>query len=73
MTTSNYIKENKTSSLKYGDKVLMYNCYEAGLDKYRNKEIICITDSFIDKSGEEVVFLSGVSGYFSVKYLKKVD
>lgn len=70
MTTDNYINENKTETFKKGDKVVMHNCYESTFEEYKDKVFICQTDSFLDRSKEEVVFLEDFSGYFSAKYLK---
>lgn len=67
MITDKYILEHKTSTLKKGDKVVMKNCIEAEYEK--NKIYTCITDSFVDKSNTEVVFLDGFSGSFLTKYL----
>ena len=33
MTTDTYINENKTATFKKGDKVEMFNCYEATFEK----------------------------------------
>lgn len=55
------------------DKVKMFNCYEATFEHNLNKEFICNGNSFISKSGEEVVFLHGISGYFVCKYLKPLE
>lgn len=54
---------------KAGDKVKMINCIEAKI--YKNTIWTCLTDSYIDKSNDEVVFLDGFSGCFLVKYLQK--
>lgn len=70
MTTQKFINDNKTKSLKKGDKVKMHNCGEA--DFYPNKEWVCKTDSFKSHSGADVVFLEDYSGYFIVEFLKKV-
>ncbi len=56
--------------MRKGDKVKMVNCYEADLPKNKNKVFICRSDSFKSSSGDEVVFLNGVRGYFLVEYLK---
>jgi hypothetical protein len=40
---------------------------------FANKFIECKSDSFFDKSGDEVVFLEGVSCYFMTEYLQKVE
>lgn len=71
MTTDNYINENKTETFKKGDTVVMHNCYESTFEEYKDKVFICQTDSFLDRSKEEVVFLEDFSGYFSAKYLKQ--
>lgn len=71
MTTDTFISNNKTETLKKGDKVVMHDCYEATFEKNKNKIWICLTDSFLSKHREEVVFLENFSGYFSAKYLKK--
>lgn len=70
MTTDAYIQENKTETFKKGDKVVMHTCLEAGFDVYKDKIWTCLTDSFLDRGKEEVVFLTGFSGYFSAKFLK---
>lgn len=72
MTTDNYIQENKTTTFKKGDKVEMFNCYEATLEKNKNKIWICQTDSFLDKGKQDVVFIEGFSGYFFAEYLRNV-
>ena len=69
MTGEKYINENKTPTFKKGDKVIMYNCGESSF--YKGKVWICKTDSFRDKSGSDVVFLEGYSGYFCCRFLKK--
>ena len=72
MTTDTYINQNKTATLKKGDKVEMFNCHEATFNE--NKKIwTCQTDSFLSTAKEEVVFLEGYSGYFAAEYLKSVD
>lgn len=68
MTTQDYIDQNKTSSFQKGDKVVMYNCFEA--DHYKDKEWTCLTDSYMSKSDVHVVHLEGFSGAFAVEYLK---
>ena len=70
MTTDNYINENKTSTFKKGDTVIMHTCYESTFKEYQNKEWICQTDSYLDKGKQEVVFLENYSGCFAVKFLK---
>lgn len=71
MTTNTYISEDKTPTFKKGDKVKMYNCHEASYHG-NNKVWTCETDSFLDKSNDEVVFLEEYSGAFLVKYLKPI-
>ena len=72
MTTQNFIDENKTATLKKGDKVIMHGCYEATFEKYKYKVWTCQTDSYTDRAKQEVVFLDGFSGCFAVQYLKPV-
>ena len=60
-------------NIKKGDKVIMHSCREANFPKYKDKKIECLSDSFKNINGIEVVFLNGVSGYFICKYLKKVE
>lgn len=72
MTTQKFIDENKTSTFKKGDKVIMKGCYEATLDEYKDKVWTCYTDSYICKSKEENVFLEGFSGCFSVEFLERL-
>lgn len=71
MTSEAYIQENKTETFKKGDKVVMHSCAEAFIKEYKNKVWTCLTDSFLAKSKEEVVFLDGFSGYFSAEFLTK--
>ncbi len=71
MTTNEYISENKTDTLKKGDKVEMLDCYEANWPENKDKTWICLTDSFLSLSKTDVVYLEGFSGYFYTKYLKK--
>ena len=52
------------------DKVIMFDCMEAGRPNNKNKVWECDTDSFMSRSSSEVVFLKGYSGYFLCKYLK---
>lgn len=72
MTTDTYIKENRTATFKKGDKVEMFNCYEATFEKNKGKVWTCKTDSYLDRGKEEVVFLEGFSGCFSAEYLRSV-
>ena len=71
MTTDNYIQENKTETLKKGDKAVMHTCGEASF--YKGKVWVCQTDSFLNRGKQEVVFLENFSGYFSAQYLAKVS
>jgi hypothetical protein len=73
MTGNDYINENRTKTFKKGDKVVMYNCYEAKIEKYKDKIWTCQTDSFLSKGKEDVVFLENFSGYFACEYLKKQE
>ncbi len=72
MTSEEYIKENRTSTFKKGDKVVMHTCIESQLPKYNGKVWTCKTDSFLDRSKQEVVFLMNFSGSFLTEYLQKV-
>lgn len=71
MTTQEFINENRTSTFKKGDAVIMHTCGEA--DYYAGMRWICRTDSYKDRAGQDVVFLEGFSGSFSAKFLKKVS
>lgn len=71
MTTQQFINENRTETFKKGDEVIMENCYEATFQEYKNKIWICKTDSYLDRSKQEVIFLEDFSGCFMVKYLYK--
>jgi len=70
MAHDNYINENKTDTLKKGNRVVMHSCFESSLPKYNGKVWICQTDSFMDRSKQEVVFLEGFSGCFSTEFLQ---
>jgi hypothetical protein len=70
MTTDNYINENKTSTFKKGDSVIMKDCSEEPF--YKGRIWLCQTDSYLNRALEEVVFLEGFSGCFLAKYLKIV-
>ena len=72
MTTDNYIKANKTDTLKKGVTVVMHSCGEANFPEYKGKVWTCQTDSFLASSNQEVVFLEGYSGYFFTKYLQLI-
>lgn len=73
MQTKATIEKSKTETFKEGDKVVMHSCYESTLDEFKNIEWTCLTSSYIDKSGQEVVFLDGFSGCFMTKYLKHIS
>lgn len=60
-----------SNTFKKGDKVIMEGCYEATFPKNKGKIWICQTDSYIDKGGQDVVFLEGFSGCFACEFLKK--
>ena len=70
MTTDIYIQENKTKTFKKGDKVVMHTCLEASIPKYNSRVWTCLTDSYLDRGKQEVVFLECFSGCFSVQFLK---
>jgi hypothetical protein len=72
MTTDNYINEHRTETFKKGDKVVMHTCMESKLVRYKDKEWVCLTDSYLDRGNQDVVFLEGFSGCFASKYLKKI-
>ena len=61
------------SKLKKGDLCVMHTCGEADMPKYKGKLWTCRTDSYIDKAGQEVVFLEGFSGCFMCDYLAPVN
>ena len=71
MTTDNYINENKTTTFKKDDTVVMHSCGEASF--YKGKIWTCLTDSYLDRGKQEVVFIEGFSGCFSAKYLQLVE
>lgn len=73
MTVEDYISQHRTDTFKRGDKVIIHSCLEAVMPKNKGKTFTCKTDSFRAKSGEEVVFLDGFSGYFSTEFLKPTD
>lgn len=73
MTTRDYIFLNKTETFKKGDGAVMHTCVEAKLQQYKGKIWTCQTDSFLDRSGQEMVFLEGFSGSFSCEYLHFVN
>lgn len=70
MTTDEFIHKNKTSTFKKGDKVVMHGCYEATFEENKNKNWTCLTDSYRNKGGQNVVFLEGFSGCFATEFLK---
>jgi hypothetical protein len=72
MTGDDYIKQNRTETLKKGEKVVMHTCLEAELPKYDGKIWTCKTDSFLDRGKQDVVFLEGFSGYFCTEFLQRV-
>lgn len=59
---------DKKYNFKTGDFVIMHTCIEA--EEHKGREWTCKTDSFIDSSGTEVVFLNGHRGYFACAFLK---
>ena len=63
---------NPQDPLQKGDKVVMHTCYEAELEKYKNK-VWTVTSNPWDLCGSEVVNLEGFSGGFATEYLKKAD
>ncbi len=71
MTSQEFIENNKTSTFKKGDKVVMHDCIEAIVNP--NKIWTCKTDSYKSRSGDDVVFLEGFSGCFLSEYLVTVS
>ena len=73
MVNDKYISENKIGSFKKGDTVLITNtCHEGQI--YDGKLWKCQTDSFFDKSGEDVVFMADFDGgCFLSKFLQKIN
>jgi hypothetical protein len=61
-----------TSKFSKGDTVVMHSCIEAKDPECKGKVWTCKTDSFISRSGSEVVFLEEYSGYFLVEYLQVI-
>ncbi len=70
--TQEYINQNKTNTLQKGNTVVMHTCYEATLEQYKGKLWKCLTDSYLDKGGQECVHLLGYSGAFFCEYLHLV-
>lgn len=70
MTTQKFVDDNKTKTLKKGDKVIMHTCWEASFPQNKDKVWTCQTDSYLDNAKQDVVFLEGFSGCFSAQYLK---
>ena len=60
------------SDLKIGDKVVMVNCAEAEMDKYKDKVFVCRSEPWKLGHGEEVILLEGKTGGFATDCLKKV-
>jgi len=59
-------------NFKEKDRVVMHTCHESTKPQYKGKIWTCEMDSYVSKSGEEVVFLEGFSGCFMAKYLEIV-
>jgi hypothetical protein len=59
--------------LKPGEQVVMVNCYEAMMDKYKDKVFAVRSEPWKLGHGEEVVLLEGISGGFSTDCLKRVE
>jgi len=57
--------------LKPGDKVKMVNCYEARLEKNKDK-VFEVKSGPGEICGQEVVKLDGYPGGFATKFLVKV-
>lgn len=58
--------------LKPGDKVIMVNCMEARMDKYKGK-VFTVRSEPWNLCGTEAVLLEGKSGGFATEFLYKVD
>ncbi|MGG3871647.1 hypothetical protein [Brevibacillus laterosporus] len=63
----------KQPMLKKDDQVVMHTCIEAQNPNNYGRIWTCRTDEFTAKSGTQVVFLKGFSGYFSKEFLQKVN
>lgn len=68
----NRMKQRRQSSgLRLGDKVVMHTCYEASMEKYRDK-VWTVESEPWDLCGSEVVLLEGYRGGFATEYLRKI-
>lgn len=65
-------RKPKPSGLKPGDKVIMHTCYEASMEKYKDK-VWTVDSEPWDLCGSEVVMLGGYRGGFATEYLRKVN
>ncbi len=64
--------ERDESILAIGDKVVMHTCHEAQHETYRDRVWIVESHPW-SSGGREVVMLSGFSGAFATKFLRRVD
>lgn len=71
MTDDIYISQNRSHVFYKGDEVVMKNCAEATIDKYKDKIWICKTDSYLDRGRQDVVFLEDFTGCFLTMFLEK--
>ncbi len=65
-------KKPKLSGLHKGDKVVMHTCYEASMEKNKDK-VWTVESEPWDLCGSEVVLLEGKSGGFATEFLRKVN
>ena len=63
--------KSKPSGLHKGDRVVMHTCYEASMEKYKDKVWNVVSEPW-NVCGSEVVLLEGKSGGFATEYLRKV-
>lgn len=61
----------KPSGLHKDDRVVMHTCYEASLDKNKDKVWTVASEPW-DLCGSEVVLLEGYRGGFATEYLRKI-
>lgn len=61
----------KKTRYNAGDTVVMHTVAEA-FGPHKGQIFVCKTDSYFDKSGDEVTTLKGFNGRFMCKYLAHV-
>lgn len=57
-------------NFKKGDKVVMHTCFESEQPEYAGKVWTCRTDSYIDKSKDEIVFWTALVAVFYAIFFK---